>query len=138
MSEGQMSALAKQQVPIKLSRQPLIQLQRSIVKRNALRSAIVRAQNCGVTPAGAGTQVALFEQSDLSYAVFLAEIVCGGQPMYAGANDYHIVAGAQFVLSPHPIFAEQLHGSVPQQFQRPQTEGLQMKFVPGVDDGLPC
>jgi len=70
--------------------------------------------------------------------VFLAEIVCGGQPMYAGAHDYHIVAGAQLVLSPHPIFAKQLHGSVPQQFQSPQTEGLQMKFMSGVEDGLPC
>ena len=69
--------------------------------------------------------------------MFLAEIIGGSQPVHACANDHHIVAGAQFVTPPHPVFAEQLHGSIPQQSQRPQTKRLEMKLTPGVDDGLP-
>ena len=132
-----MSALAEEYVPSKLAGHPLVQLQRSIVKRNALGSAVVRAQNRRVTAAGSGAQITPVENSDLAHAMFLAEIVGGSQPMYARTNDYDIVAGPQVVMPPHPVFAEELHGSVPQQSESSQTEGLEMKLAPGAHDGLP-
>src|SRR5579863_4914967 len=109
MCQRQVSALAEEHVPSQLLRHPLIQFQRGIVKGNAFGCAVVRAQDCGVAAAGSGTQIALVEQRDLAYAVLLAEIVGGSEPMYTGANDDHIVAGVQVVTAPHPVFAEQLH-----------------------------
>src|ERR1700694_271526 len=104
-----MSALAEEHVPSEVARHPLIQLQRSVVKRNAFGSPVVRSQNRRVTATGSGPQVVLIEKSDLANTMFFAEIIGSSQPVHARTNDYDIVAGAQIVMPPHPVFTEQLH-----------------------------
>src|SRR5580704_426026 len=132
-----MSALAEEHVPSEVARHPLIQLQRSVVKRNAFGSPVIRSQNRRVTATGSGPQVVLIEKSDLANTIFFAEIIGSSEPVHARTNDYDIVAGAQIVTPPHSVFTEQLHGSIPQKVQRLQAEGLEMKLVPSVNDGLP-
>src|ERR1700730_14307280 len=106
-----MSALAEEHVPSEVARHPLIQLQRSVVKRNAFGSSVIRSQNRRVTATGSGPQVVLIEKSDLANTMFFAEIIGSSEPVHARTNDYDIVAGAQIVTPPHSAFTEQLHGS---------------------------
>ena len=58
--------------------------------------------------------------------------------MHTGAHDHYIVTGAQIVTPPHRFL---LHSCILAQFcsslKRFQAEGLQMKFLPGVENGLP-
>ena len=139
MRQGQVAALAEQQVPAQLLRESLIELERGVVEGDAFRRAVVGAKDCRIAAAVAASQVALLEHGHAPDPVLRSQVIGRGQAVHARAYDHRIVAGLDIVSAPHSFFLEQsqhLRLNL-QQFVRPQPEERQAKFMARVRDGIP-
>src|SRR5206468_211840 len=96
-------------VVVELLRKALIQLDALIVKGNAVAGSVVRANDRGVAPAAAATEIVPLEHGDVGHAVVLCQIVGGGQTVNAAADNDDIVAIPHRALGPHRLLAKNLH-----------------------------
>ena len=94
------AALREHDVVVERLRQPLPELHRMVVKRRALVEEVVRADDGGVAPGVAAADPALLQHRDIGDAEFLREIIGGGKPMAAAADDDRVVAGLRLGRTP--------------------------------------
>ncbi len=80
-------------ITLKLSslRQPLPQLQRILVEVRVRIEVIVRAHDGRVAPGVAAAEPAFFQHGDIAHAVLFGEVVGGGEPVPAAADDHRVV-----------------------------------------------
>ena len=93
-------------VVVEVLAEPVPQLQRVVVDAGALVIEVVGADDGGVAAGVAAAEPALFQHRDIGDAVHLGEVVGGGQPMPAGADDDDVVfrsaARARTTAPPSP------------------------------------
>ena len=78
-------------VVVQFLRQRFPELDRVFVDRLALLPEIVGADDRGVAPGVAAAEPALLDHGDVPHPVFAGEIIGGGQPMAAGAQDDGVI-----------------------------------------------
>ena len=105
--QGEMPLLGEEQVVVQLVAEPLVHLHAPGVERDALRSAVVAADDGRVAPAAAAPDIAHLEHGDAGHAE-LGEVIGRRQPVDSAAHDHHVVARLQLALSPHPLAGEEL------------------------------
>src|SRR5262249_9156874 len=93
----------KHDVVVEFLREPLVELDALVVKGDALRGAIVGADDGGVATAGAAPEIALVQDGDVGDAVVLAKVIGDGQSVYAGADNCGVVSRFQAVMAPHRL-----------------------------------
>jgi len=93
MEQVENAALAHHRVVVQLLLQPFPELHRPFVERLIARQQIVGADDGGVAPGIAGADHALFQHRHIAEAVHLGEVIGGGQPMPAAADDDHVISG---------------------------------------------
>ena len=94
VGQGQMAALGEEQVEVELLGEALVELDAGVVEARPLGRLVVGAQDRRVAPRGPGADVALLEDGDIVDAV-LAQVVRGGQPVRAAADDDHVVGALE-------------------------------------------
>ena len=108
------AALAEHQVVVQLLRETLPELQRMLVERGALVPQVVGADHRGVAPGVAAAEPALLQHRDIADPVARGEVVGGGEPVPAGADDDHLVGrlrrGAAPLLGPALVVAQRVAG----------------------------
>ena len=91
MGDRDQPALREHDVVVEFPRQALVEPEREIVERDALGIEIIGADRCGVAAGIAATQPALLDHGDVADAVVLREVVGGGQPVAAAADDHRVI-----------------------------------------------
>ena len=89
--EVEHAALAEHQVDVELLVQALPQLERVLVQRAAFVPEIVGADDRGVAAGVAAPDPALLEDGDVRHPVVLRQVVRGGEPVPAAADDDRVV-----------------------------------------------
>src|SRR5205809_7400631 len=102
-----MPLLGEEHVVAKFLRKPLVEPDTLAVEGNALRGAIVCADDSSVASAVAATHIALLQDGDVGHPT-LPEVIGGGQPVHTCADDHGIVAVLEEVRPPHPLFPKLL------------------------------
>ena len=87
MRQIQHAAGTVHNVEVQILRQTFPQLERKFVEVRVGVEVVIGAYDGGVTPRIAATQPALFEHGHVAHAVFLGQVIGGGQAMAAAA--YH-------------------------------------------------
>ncbi len=100
VEQVQHAALADHGVVVEVLLEPLPQLHRPFVERQVAGQQIVGADDGGVAPDIAGADIALLDHRDIGDAVLLGEIMGGGEPMPAAADDHHVVVRLRLRLAP--------------------------------------
>jgi hypothetical protein len=85
---------------IQISRQSFPQLQRVLVEPRIGIEQVIGADDGGVAPDIAAADPALFKHGDIGDAVLLGEVIGGGQPVPATADDDDIVRWLRLRTSP--------------------------------------
>jgi hypothetical protein len=98
--EVQDATLAEEDVVVELLLEPLPELQRVLVDRRALVPEVVRADDRRVPAHVAAAQPPALEHRDIGDAVLRGEVVRGGQPVAAAADDHHVVATPRLGVAP--------------------------------------
>ena len=116
MGEGEMAAHGIEDVVVEFLAQPLIEPDGFVVEAHALRRQIVRADDGGVARGVAAGEIALVQHRDIGDAPVLGQVIGGGEPMAAGADDDDVVGGLQLrglgemalgrVFAAEPVFQE--------------------------------
>ena len=107
MTKVEAAHLVEEQVEVQLLGQSFVQLDALVEEGDALDGEIVGADDGGGAGAGPAAEVALVEDGDVLHAQ-LSEVVGGGQPMHAAADDDHAVAVFQRAHPPHSVLAKKL------------------------------
>ena len=87
-------------VVVEILAEPVPQLHRVVVDAGALVVEIVGADDGGVAAGIAAAEPALLQHRDIGDAVLLGEVIGGGQPMAAGADDDDVVFLARLGRGP--------------------------------------
>src|SRR6266851_4848951 len=98
-----MALLREHDVVGQFERKPLVELDALVVKSDALGSAIIGPDDRRIAAAGPAAKIAFVEQGNIGDTMVLAEVISDGQPMNAGADDYHVIGRLQLVTAPHPL-----------------------------------
>jgi len=93
--QGEMPARGIKQVQVKVGGEVLPQAHRFVIKLHALGREVVGADDGGVAPGVAAADVTLLDHGDIGDAVVARQVIRGGQPVAARADDHHVVAGFQ-------------------------------------------
>ena len=88
-----MRALAEHHVVVQLVAEVLPQLERVLVELGIARDHVVRPHDGRVAPGIAAADPALLEHGDVPDAVFLCQVIGGGQPVPAAADHDHVIDG---------------------------------------------
>ena len=94
------AALADHGVVVEVLLQPLPQFHRPFVEGEIAGQQIIGADDGGVAPDIAGADIGLLDHGDIGDAVFLGEVMRGGEPVAAAADDDHVVSGLRLRLPP--------------------------------------
>ena len=97
------AARAEHDVVVQLLAQPLPELERVVVEGGTLVVEVVRAADRGVAPGVAAAEPAALEHGDVGDPVLLGEVVGGGEPMPAGADDHHVVGRLRLRAAPRRL-----------------------------------
>ena len=95
VGEGQVAAGRVEDVEVEVGRQVLKQPHRLVVEAHALGRQVVRADDRGVARGVAAGEPAALQHGHARDAVVAGEIVGGGEPVPAAADDHHVVGRAQ-------------------------------------------
>ena len=87
------AALGIHDVVIEVLRQPVPQVQRMLVEGGAFLPQIVGAHDGGVAARVAATQPALVQHRYIGDAMHLGQVIGGGQPVAARADDDDVIGG---------------------------------------------
>ena len=121
--QGEVAHLAEHDVEVQICRETFVQLHGTVVEPDALRGEVVGAHDRGVAPGAPAAHVPLVEDGDVGDAVVLGEVVGGGQPMHASADDDNVVARLQLVVAPY-LRPVTLHQPVLDQAERRILRGI--------------
>ena len=91
MDEIEHAARAVHHVEIELLRQPLPQLEGQLVEMRIRIEMVVGAHDRRVAPRVAAAEPSLFEHGYIAEAMLLGEVIRGGKPVAAAADDYDVV-----------------------------------------------
>ncbi len=89
-------------VIVQLVGERLPELHRVLVDRLALLPEVIRADDRGVAPGIAAAEPALLEDSDVTNAVFLGEVIGGREPMPTSTDDHDIIGRFGLRIAPLP------------------------------------
>ena len=108
VSQGEVSTLIQEDVPLQFARHLLVQFQRRVVERDPFGRAVVRTQYRRITPTVSASEIALFQDGNLPSAMLFRQIVRGRQTMHSRSDDHDVVGVSQVVGLPHPFLAKEL------------------------------
>ena len=112
VDQVQHAPLAEHQVVVELLREALPELQRMLVEGGAFVPQVVGADHGGVAPGVAAAEPALLQHRDVGNTVEGGEVVGGGEPVPAGADDDDVVGrlrrGAPPLLRPALVMAQRV------------------------------
>ena len=100
MEEIEDAALRHHRVEIEILLEPLPQFKRPLVERIVADQEIVGADDGGVAPDIAGAEPAFFEHRHVGDAMHLGEIIGGGKPMPAAADNDDVIVFLGLRLAP--------------------------------------
>ena len=92
--------LAEHQVEVQFLGQAFPELQGEFVDVGGLVPEVVGPDDLGVAPGVAASDVPLFQDGDAADAMLLDQVVGGGEPVAAAADDDHVVSGLRIGTPP--------------------------------------
>ena len=107
VAQVQAPHLVEQQVEVELCGQPFVELDAFVKERYPLGGQVVGADDGRGAGAGPAAQIAFVENGDVADTQ-LGQVVGGGQPVNAPADNRHVAAVPQGPLVPHPSLPKQL------------------------------
>jgi hypothetical protein len=100
MVEVDDAALRHHGIEVEFLLQPLPQLQGKFIEGIVAGEQVVGADNGGVAADIAGAEPALLENGDIADVVLAGEVVGGGEPVAAAADNDDVVIGLRSRLAP--------------------------------------
>ena len=117
--EREVPALRIEDVEVELLAEAAVEPHRFLVEGDAFGGQVVGADDGGVAAGVAAAEIALVEHGDVAHAVARRQVIGGGEPVPAAADDRHVVARPQL----RPGAEEALHRPPPGEAVFQETEG---------------